>query len=276
MVRIIGKYVIIEEMMIPDPGSLDVFAIAFLRRVLVEEDRLEGAQGRLVIRGDRAKVRIDSSIPEEGRKRFVVAHELGHFEMHRQETHLFKCKQEYFELWLNKNPVVEREANLFASELLMPKHMFVKEANGMEPNLDSMESLACLFSTSLTATALRFLDCTFEPCAVVCSQEGVIRWCKNTEAFGRRISWGQILNKNTYAYDFFHGAALPSDPQEVLASAWFPDSRMTQNATIQEHSLGMTSYGTVLTLLWVKDLIDSERDEDADDCFTPDGKRHRW
>ena len=262
--------------MIPDPGSLDVATIAYLRGVLVEEDRLDGAQGRLVLRGERGKVRIDSSIPEEGRKRFVVAHELGHFEMHRQKTHLFKCKREYFELWRSQNPSVEREANLFASELLMPRHMFAKEASGMEPDLKSVENLASLFSTSLTATALRFLDCTLEPCAVVCSQEGAIRWCKSTEAFGRRISWDQILNKNTYAYDFFHGAALPFGPQEVLASAWFPESRLTHNATIQEHSLGMTSYDTVLTLLWMKDLIDSEGDEDADDGFTPDGKRHRW
>jgi Zn-dependent peptidase ImmA (M78 family) len=267
---------IVEELMIPDPENLDVCAIAYLRGVLVEESRLEGAQGRLVIRGDRAKVRVNSSIPEEGKKRFVVAHEIGHFELHRQETNLFTCKDEYFDLWRNQNPAAEREANLFASELLMPKRMFTEAASGMEPDLDSVKLLTQRFGTSLTATGLRFLDCTVEPCAIVCSQNGLVQWWKGTNAFGRRISCGQRLSENTYALDFFKGGSLPAERQEVLANAWFPDSRLRQGATIQEHSLGMPNYGSVLTFLWIRDLIEHEEDEDVDERFTPDGKRYRW
>ena len=267
---------VIEALMIPDPRSLDVYAIACLRGVLVEENRLEGAQGRLVIRCGRAKVRVDSAIPEEGRKRFVVAHELGHFELHQQEANLFKCKEEYFELWRKQNPVVEREANVFASELLMPGRMFAEAASGMAPNLDSVKELSERFATTLTATSLRFLDFTPESCAVVCSQEGVVKWCKSTSTFGQWIPPGQVLSEKTYAYDFFHGGSLPQGTQEVFASAWFPEARLKNGTTIQEHSLGMPNYGTVLTLLLVKDIIEPEGDEAVDDNFTPDGKRYRW
>ena len=262
--------------MIPDPRSLDIRAIAYLRGVLVEDRLLVGAQGRIVIRGSRAKVAVDSSIPEEGRKRFVAAHELGHFELHRQEAHLFKCKEEYFELWQKQNPAIEREANVFASELLMPTHMFVEAASGMTPNLDSVRELADRFSTTLTATGLRFLDFTTEPCAVICSQEGAVQWCKRTSTFGQWIPSGQVLGENTYAYDFFNGKSLPQGPAEVLATAWFPEARLKPGATIQEHSLGMPSYRSVLTLLVVKDIIECEEDEVVDDHFTPDGKRYRW
>jgi len=267
---------IIEELMIPDPQSLDIRAIAYLRGVLVEDKPLDGAQGRIVIRGDHAKVGVDSSIPEEGRKRFVSAHELGHFELHRQETPLFKCKEEYFELWRRQNPAVEREANIFASELLMPTRMFGELARGMPPDLHSVRELAERFGTTLTATSLRFLDFTPEPCAVVCSQAGVVKWCKRTGSFGQFIPSGQVLDENTYAFDFFHEKALPQGPEKVLASAWFPGASLREGATIQEHSFGMPNYGSVLTFLLIGDIIEPEEDEGLDDHFTPDGKRYRW
>jgi hypothetical protein len=38
----------------------------------------------------------------------------------------------------------------------------------------------------------------------------------------------------------------------------------------------MPNYGSVLTFLWMRNLIEPEEDEDVDDRFTPDGKRYRW
>lgn len=61
----------------------------------------------------------------EHRRRFSIAHEIGHFVLHLQEQqNLFLCSQEDMEL---KTPDAsqhrrqEWEANLFAGELLMPE-----------------------------------------------------------------------------------------------------------------------------------------------------------
>ncbi|GMV90910.1 MAG: hypothetical protein AMXMBFR82_06880 [Candidatus Hydrogenedentota bacterium] len=267
---------VLNESMVCEPAHLDVYAIAFMRKVLVEEGMLQGAQGRLIIREGRGKVRIDETIPELGRKRFVAAHELGHFELHYSKAPLlFSCKAEYFDLWRQTNPAAEREANAFAAEFLMPKPMFAPLCTGCNPTFDVITDLAGTFKTSLTATSLRFIDLTSAACLVVSSNAGVVQWSVSSKGFDQRIRSGQSLSQNTYAYDFFQGQALPKGPQEVLAAAWFPEARLKPDATLLEDSVGMSAYGSVLTILHILNLIEAE-DDPVDEHFTPDGRRYRW
>jgi Zn-dependent peptidase ImmA (M78 family) len=262
--------------MVCAPEHLDVYAIAFMRNVLVEEGVLQGAQGRLIIREGRGKVRIDESIPEAGRKRFVAAHELGHFELHYSKTALlFSCTAEYFDLWRHTNPAAEREANVFAAEFLMPKPMFMPLCAGCKPKFDVITKLAATFKTSLTATSIRFIDLTTEACILVSSSRGRVQWSVSSKGTDQRIRAGQRLSQNSYAHDFFQGQPLPKAPQEVLADAWLPDVRLKSGATLMEESFGMSAYGSVLTILHIENLIEAE-DDPEDTQFTPDGRRYRW
>src|SRR5690606_13578869 len=49
----------------------------------------------------------------ESRRRFTIAHELGHYMLHRELSHHFLCSP-------RDRSRMEREANYFAAELLMP------------------------------------------------------------------------------------------------------------------------------------------------------------
>lgn len=87
------------------------------------------------------RVRIDSSLdptefPEkEGRYRFTVAHEVGHWQLHR---HLFLAHMAQDSLFgasepsvicragLPNKPPIEWQADAFAALLLMPRHMVVR------------------------------------------------------------------------------------------------------------------------------------------------------
>ena len=133
---------VLKESFVGEPAHLDVYAIAYMRKVLIEEGLLQGAQGRLVVRNGRGKVRIDAGIPELGRKRFIAAHELGHFELHCSSKALFfSCKAEYFDLWRKTNPIVEREANAFAAEFLMPGPMIRPWSLDVSPQSKPLQSL---------------------------------------------------------------------------------------------------------------------------------------
>ncbi len=66
---------------ITSPEDIVVEDIAMARGVYVTEGRLDGAEARLVRSGERGLVRLKADLPEVGRKRFAVAHELGHWEM---------------------------------------------------------------------------------------------------------------------------------------------------------------------------------------------------
>ena len=58
------------------PGELVLEDIALAMGVLVIEGRLDGADARLLRKGSKGIIRVKESIPERGRKRFAIAHEL--------------------------------------------------------------------------------------------------------------------------------------------------------------------------------------------------------
>lgn len=55
-----------------------------------------------------------------GRKRFTIAHEIGHYVLKHKESHILK-RDELSSLGTNQQ---EKEANAFAAELLMPEEIF--------------------------------------------------------------------------------------------------------------------------------------------------------
>jgi len=86
------------------------------------------------------------------RQAFTIAHELGHYVMHRYMRRNFVCRP-----WA-VNPL-DLEANIFAAELLMPASVVCKLAPHM-----AFTSLAGLFGVSLSAMHLRL-----EELGVICA-----------------------------------------------------------------------------------------------------------
>lgn len=102
--------------------------------------KLTGCLARLVRQGKRGIIRTKSGIREDGRRRFAIAHELGHWFLHEKESQVFVCTAEQMRDY--KGSPVEVEANLFASELLMPTCLFRPLADNATPSL--RRSVACL------------------------------------------------------------------------------------------------------------------------------------
>src|ERR1700722_14580430 len=106
---------------------------------------------------------------ESPRARFTLAHELGHFYIDdhrnalasgRAPKHGSRCEYESDEL-------VEKEADLFASHLLLPTKRFRKKASEGRVGLSAILQIADHFKTSVTSTAIRYVKADFVPCALV-------------------------------------------------------------------------------------------------------------
>ena len=270
---------IIKELRIREPSEIELEDIAMERGVLVRERLLKGSEARLVRRGRTGIITVDKSITEEGRKRFAVAHELGHFELHRDSQLLF-CTEQDMVVW-NENKPQEIEANEFAANVLMPESLFLARIGKEKPNLNIVKSLAEEFRTSLTATAVRYAQLSPEPCAAVISREGVIKWYRKSSCFRHHVKVGSTLSTNTYAGDYFDGCEVPLKPMKAPAFAWLAGN-VDGEAEIIEHSLPFTRYNAVLSLLWIyEDVRPSWQRDDEDEpvdltcCFTPEGKRWR-
>ena len=96
---------------------------------------------------------------------------------------------------------MEVEANLFASELLMPTAPFRPLACDAEPRLERIKALAETFNTSLTATGMKFVDANKHECILVFSTNGTVVWSKQQkDRFGLRIEKGMRLHPESLAY----------------------------------------------------------------------------
>src|SRR5262245_59118721 len=100
------------------PDDLVLEDLAFALGVVVLEGRLDSADARLIRRGQKGLIRVKEDIPEPGRKRFAVAHEIGHWELHQAVSQVLSCTSEDMVAQYKASPP-EIEANYFAAELLM-------------------------------------------------------------------------------------------------------------------------------------------------------------
>jgi Zn-dependent peptidase ImmA (M78 family) len=261
---------VLDEVGIARPEDLELLElIAWERGALVQDRPLHGAEARLALVGRRALITISAAMADPRRRRFSMAHELGHLEMHRLQSSLALCTGEDIDDWRGRRASAhrEQEANEFASALLLPARFLDPLCKHKAPSLELVAELADTFEVSLTATALRYLHFCNEACAVVFSQAGNIQWFRGSKDFddlGVFVDVPSRLSRLSLAALFFQGRAIPPTRCHVNASAWFAPGRYKHDAVIYEQSRPMPQYNAVLTLLWVADEIEAEEDHEAD------------
>ena len=101
------------------------------------------------------------------RRRFTIAHELGHALVESSGARAPRVGKE-----------VERLCDMLAAELLMPRALFDATLGQGPVNGASIRRLAREYQTSLTSTALRCVE--LRPVSLVCVQDGQLRWKSGT------------------------------------------------------------------------------------------------
>lgn len=96
---------------------------------------------------------VSPLIEHNTRKRFTIAHELGHIFL-RHGNH--ECVSTDFDSWRDKL-IVENEANTFAAELLLPYWEIKAALGSQDVSFDLVDILAKNYETSLAATAIRLV-----------------------------------------------------------------------------------------------------------------------
>ena len=84
------------------------------------------------------------------RRRFTIAHEIGHFVLHRNKIDREVIDDRLYRSRLDSD--LEVQANDFAAFLLMPWDLIVRE---MERGRDTVEELAQAFEVSKSAMSIR-------------------------------------------------------------------------------------------------------------------------
>ncbi len=238
--------------------------IAWERGALVLEEKLSGAEARLIISYPRSIITVSTNITDLNRRRFGKTHEIGHLEMHRGECNVFNCSKDDLDSGGIKervSPTLENEANEFVSRLLMPDQFFGPLCKDAKLDLSTISELAHKFRVSLTAATLRFIQLSDEPLAIVISSNGIIRWFDANKDFyelGLFVDVGERLRRETLAIRAFQGASIQSEPGQVPIGSWMRPGRYNPRATLSEQSLAMPNYNSVLSLIWINEVIDDD------------------
>ena len=232
------------------PSDLSLDDLAFARGVLVTEGLLDKMEARLIRQGKHGLIRVKSDLPELGRKRFAISHELGHWELHANISQIFECTEDDM-VKTYKKSVYEAEANYFASGLLMPSNLFAVKGGGAKFSVKDISDLASYFSTSFTATAIRYVDLSSESCAIVASSANTIRWWRGSSEFEDRfwLNARSHLSPNTVVGSIFKGEGRPTGPEVVDIGEWSERGADVGDGTFIEDCLIMDRYGQIISLL---------------------------
>lgn len=164
---------VLSSMGITDPPAYHLDEIAKAQKIRVIKTSLPNDRnfsGALLFRGDKKGILLNTVISNEGRINFTFAHELGHhFLEHRPDYQQsgqlgFRCSPKDME---DSHRPQEREANLFAVELLMPTEQFRPMMIGAPLDYTLINSLARNFAVSKYACSSRILEFTREACIII-------------------------------------------------------------------------------------------------------------
>ncbi len=273
---------IISKWNIRHPLDINIEDIAAdLNVIIIERPNISSA-ARIVSIGETGIITVNKQIPELGKKRFAIAHELGHFGLHRKKSPIEICTELSFLEWYKKSDE-EQEANAFAVELLMPTDIFRTFCANKTPSLKEIGKIADEFQTSLTATAIRYVELGKTPCAIIASKDEKVNWFAVNPSFPYRIKGkGTPLHEFACANDYFNKGATPSEPETVAGVAWLEDYIIGSKCFLYEEVIPLKAYNTTLSLIWIRQDYNRQSRPEPDsshhdpDHFTPDGKRYRW
>lgn len=208
---------------IPALTSLRLKDLIQARGAFYEEVELDGKDGRIVTYQERSVISINKSISDTGKKRFTAAHELGHFELHKN---LSVNADTAYELcnWYQSGSH-EKEANEFASELLMPSKLFKQECLGRKFGPKLIEHLANTFIVSRTAVILKAVKVGIHPVCVFCSKDNEVKWWKMSEEME---TMEHLFSNKLLRFKVMVSTKLPP-PKNSVAGQLMRANRSNQN-----------------------------------------------
>lgn len=229
-----------------------------------------GFEGGLITDAERSEGVILVRNAHRFRRRYTIAHELGHFLI---ITHIldapgrFLCSREDLQLLTPKEndrrSRMEVEANRFASLILMPPPALRERMAKRPPDLAHLVSLAGEFHVSKQAMCRAYVERHEDLVAVIGTQHGRVLWSyRNRFRFPFiQAGHGDAVPKGSLFHRRKHQMHVPSEFAECVPDNWI-DIRRGGTAPGLTEQVYLQKDGYALILLH---LIPSEDDEGDDD-----------
>lgn len=157
-------------------NRIDLYLLCKILGIIVIENHALDKDGYLICANGLKIIFVSSRITNTHRKRFVIAHEIGHFLMHREQ--LYCCN----EIRMNQPPKIntssqEMQANEFASELLLPTDELIANLPNKHISFALISNLARMYDVSVTMTAIKAVkNSNTEDEILLCYESNQLKW----------------------------------------------------------------------------------------------------
>lgn len=249
----------------PDRFPVDVIEIATLYSAqrfpddpisLVVGDDLPNFDGALYRAPEGKKgwgIIYNNRITSEGRINFTLAHEFGHYLLHRlAHPDGLYCSSDKVAQWDPEYGQIENQANVFAASLLMPRDDFRRQIPARTAaDIDMLSACAARYKVSFLAAALRWIEYTEKRAVLVVSRDGFILWAKPSGSALRTGAYFRTKGPpiEIPATSLAARPGLVVDPRvgiRLAANTWFPEE-------VREMAIHSEQYDFAISLLILDD-----------------------
>jgi len=254
---------------------VDPIVIAGMKKppiLLIERELppdIYGAFGKV---DGRFVIAISTACPTPGHRRFTAGHELGHYHLDGHLEHMFangadwvQSKGAHFQLGADP---IEREADFFASELLMPENLVRPLVRG-QLGIEHVRRIAGDCEVSLSSAAITLARLAADLLGVLVSKDGILEWVALSAAllaypWARRPFKGEWAPPRSATKRLSRDAGAVRRSQELQAEGlmceWFIGA--PQGTQVVEEAVGLGAYGRVLTVLRPEALPDHDEEQE--------------
>lgn len=245
MNRLTDAEQLLQELGITEPEEIDLEVIAWHVGAKIKRKKLDGCEARIVGAGDKAIITVNSTSAFV-RQQFSIGHEIGHWYYHRGKS--LVCRSDEIGGYHSGGTILERQADKFASNLLLPNYILRPHLNQFKKlSFDAIRKTAKSFGTSLPATAIGVVERGGWPAMLVCHGQAGRKWFVRSAGMSERWFPKDELHPESGAIGILYGNDPDqSTPKKTSAHIWF-DCRDAYSLNIYEQSIRTTD--EVLSLL---------------------------
>jgi hypothetical protein len=214
----------------------------------------------------------NNALASPGRINFTLAHEFGHYLLHRADhPNGIRCGEQDVVRWDSAYGQIEYQANQFAATFLMPLDDFRRQIDARaRVDLDMISHCADRYRVSLIAAILRWLTYTERRAVLVVSRDGFILWSRASDV---ALKTGAFFRTSAAPVEI-PGASLAATQDQLVdgrtgishgPGVWFDEE-------VRELTIFSEQYDFAITLLLLEDRdryfqLDPGPEEDTYDRF---------
>ncbi len=197
---------------------------------------------------------LNQQIRTQPRINFTLAHELGHYFIPTHLEPLYACNvNEFVSSMTLNNPNEEREADIFASELLLPGKLI---QNTSISGFNDIRNVANTYNISIPATAIRMMEYSYDIVAFICCVNRKIAWVTTSLGFKDNLTLrdlvGLLLPESSILNTCIE-RNIPTCTGKIPAYTWLEN--VDGSSFIQEEIIFYPEYNTAYILIKADNLI---------------------